>query len=145
MGFAWRNSCEVCLHASCITFQAVFSKASFLQLRSRTFLPLWEFHADLSPCFLSLLCHGLQCSKFKVVCLKEFVCLFVVRQRVSLCIPDWPGTLYENQVSLNSHRSVCLCLQALGLKVCPTTPREFLRSILNYLSLRCFSCLMVYT
>ena len=46
-----------------------------------------------------------------------FVCLFSLEIGVSLCSPDWPGTLYVAQVGLElTERSACLCLCSAGIK-----------------------------
>lgn len=78
---------EICLRASHITVQAVFSNACSLQLRWRTFLLPRDSRAGLSLCLLSPLCTGLLGTKFKVVCLKEF--LFVCCETKSLTMYLW--------------------------------------------------------
>jgi hypothetical protein len=52
-----------------------------------------------------------------------FVCLFFVfRDRVSLCIPGYPGTHSVDQAGLELRNPLASASQVLGLKVCATTP-----------------------
>jgi hypothetical protein len=51
-----------------------------------------------------------------------FVCLFVFRDRVSLCSPGCPGTHFVDQAGLELRNPPASASQVLGLKVCITTP-----------------------
>jgi hypothetical protein len=50
-----------------------------------------------------------------------FVCLFVFRDRVSLCSPGCPGTYYVYHAELELRNLPASASQVLGLKVCTTT------------------------
>jgi hypothetical protein len=50
------------------------------------------------------------------VCL--FVCLFVFRDRVSLCSPGCPGTHFVDQAGLELRNPPASACQVLGLKGC---------------------------
>jgi hypothetical protein len=54
------------------------------------------------------------------VCL--FVCLFVFRDRVSLCSPGCPGTHFVDQAGLELRNPPASASRVLGLKACATTP-----------------------
>lgn len=43
--------------------------------------------------------------------------------RVSLCIPDWPGTYNVDQAGFKlRQRPACLCLWSPGISACAATP-----------------------
>ena len=50
-----------------------------------------------------------------------FVCLFVFRNRVSLCNPGCPGTHSLDQAGLKLSNLPASASQVLGLKTCATT------------------------
>jgi hypothetical protein len=57
------------------------------------------------------------------VCLFDeqgFVCLFVFRDRVSLCSPGRPGTHSVDQVGLELRNPPASASRVLGLKACAT-------------------------
>jgi hypothetical protein len=49
-------------------------------------------------------------------------CLFVFRDRVSLCSPGCPGTHSVDQAGLELRNLPASASQVLGLKACATTP-----------------------
>jgi hypothetical protein len=57
-------------------------------------------------------------------CLFLEFCLFVFRDRVSLCNPGCPGTHFVDQAGLELRNlpASASASQVLGLKVCTTTP-----------------------
>jgi hypothetical protein len=57
---------------------------------------------------------------YSFVCL--FVCLFVFRDRVSLCSPGCPGTQFVDQAGLELRNLPASASRVLGLKACATTP-----------------------
>jgi hypothetical protein len=59
---------------------------------------------------------------FVLFCFWVFVCLFVFRDRVSLCSPGYPGTHFVDQAGLELRNLPASASQVLGLKVCATTP-----------------------
>jgi hypothetical protein len=61
---------------------------------------------------------------FFFVCL--FVCLFVFRNRVSLCSPGCPGTHSVDQAGLELRNPPASASQVLGLKACATKPDCYL-------------------
>jgi hypothetical protein len=50
-----------------------------------------------------------------------FVCLFVLRDRISLCSPGCPGTHFVDQAGLKLRNLPASASQVLGLKACATT------------------------
>ena len=55
-----------------------------------------------------------------------FVCLFVFRDRVSLCSPSCPGTHSVDQAGLELRNLPASASQVLGLKACTTTARWYI-------------------
>jgi hypothetical protein len=51
-----------------------------------------------------------------------FFCLFVFRDRVSLCSPGCPGTHFVDQAGLELRNPPASASRVLGLKACTTTP-----------------------
>jgi hypothetical protein len=62
---------------------------------------------------------------FVLFCFCFFVCLFVFRDRVSLCSPGCPGTHSLDQAGLELRNPPASASQVLGLKACATTARPF--------------------
>jgi hypothetical protein len=65
---------------------------------------------------------------------KPSFCLFVFRDRVSLCSPGCPGTHFVDQASLELRNPPASASQVLGLEACATMPGNFFLLILVYLS-----------
>jgi hypothetical protein len=69
------------------------------------------------PCNCYLLFSFLFCFVFFL-----FVCLFVFRDRVSLCSPGCPGTHSVDQAGLELRNPPASASRVLGLKACTTMP-----------------------
>jgi hypothetical protein len=59
---------------------------------------------------------------FDKIQLHFLVCLFVFRDRVSLCSPGCPGTHFVDQAGLKLRNPPASASRVLGLKACATTP-----------------------
>jgi hypothetical protein len=61
-----------------------------------------------------------------------FFCFLVFRDRVSLCSPGCPGTHSVDQAGLELRNPPASASQVLGLKVCTTTARLSLATLLGF-------------